>query len=569
MTRFVLHRVLLFAVVGMVGYGMSRPPEQESIWLWCIWLACIPAGYLAFAEIPLRLQVNSVQRSLQALTVIMGLGFGMLSLELLRQQVVWSQYLADSVAVNAETGETSSNVRHVMAANRVHRGSMRDRDGTIIVDSVVAPDGRTARTYPVEIPAAFAPIVGFVNPRYGVSGIEATYADYLSGSRNPLGQVFRMFRDDAVRGDDVVLTIDAGLQQAVYQYLGNRVGSVVVLNPRTGAVLAMASTPSFDPRTLTPDINADRSADQTRLDAAWQRLLQSDANQPLLNRALQGRYPPGSTFKIVTAAAALEHAGIAQPDDITCPETFQSEPGAPPVVNAVPNLAAQTGNPASMRSIVAFSCNTAFAQYALRLGTSRFVASAERFGFVTPQKQRAALTVTDLQTVSSLLYVDEGFLDKPAAIADTGFGQGQLLVTPLQMALVAATVANDGVLMQPYLVERVVNQQNAALYSHITRPVRRAVSSLNAVRLRDAMRYAVTDGFGTAAQYQNSISVAGKSGTAENPTGVPHAWFIAYAPADNPRYAVAVMLEYGGEGSTAGATLAGQVLAAAAQTIDP
>jgi peptidoglycan glycosyltransferase len=219
--------------------------------------------------------------------------------------------------------------------------------------------------------------------------------------------------------------------------------------------------------------------------------------------------------------------------------------------------------------VVAFSCNTSFAQYALRLGTSRFVASAERFGFVTPQKQRTAVTLTDLQTVNSLLYVDADFLERPAAMADTGFGQGQLLFTPLQMALVAATVANDGVLMQPYLVERVVNQQNAALYSHITRPIRRAVSSLNAVRLRDAMRYAVTDGFGTAAQYPNSISVAGKSGTAENPTGVPHAWFIAYAPAENPLYAVAVMLEYGGEGSVAGATLAGQVLAAAAQTIDP
>ena len=569
MTKFILHRIVLFFTAGMLIYGMAQPPERESTWLWCLWLASIPAGYLAFGQIPLRLRVNTIQRSLQALTVIMGLGFGMLSLELLRQQVIWSQYLADAVAVNAESGETSSNVRHVMAANRVHRGSMRDRNGTIVVDTTVGADGRTARSYPVDTPAAFAPIVGFVSPRYGVSGIEATYADYLSGSRNPLGQIFRMFRRDAVRGDDVVLTIDAQLQQAVYAFLGNRVGSVVVLNPRSGAILAMASAPSYDPRDMTPELGADPVADQVRLDAAWQRMLQSDANEPLLNRAIQGRYPPGSTFKIVTAAAALEHAGIAQPDDITCPETFQSEPGAPPVVNAIPNLNAMTGNPASLRSVVAFSCNTAFAQYALRLGATRLVSSAERFGFVTPEKQNAAVTLSDLQTLSSLLYVDDGFLAIPAAIADTGFGQGQLLVTPLQMALVAATIANDGVLMQPYLVERVVNQQNAALYSHITRPIRRAVSSLNAIRIRDSMRYAVTDGFGTAAQNQGVITVAGKSGTAENPTGIPHAWFIAYAPAENPRYAVAVMLEYGGEGSNAGATLAGQVLAAAAQTVQP
>ena len=569
MTRFILHRALLFVTVGVLVYGISRPPDQESAWLWCLWLASIPAGYLAFTEIPLRLRVSSVQRSLQALTIIMGIGFGMLSLELLRQQVIWSQDLADAVAVNAESGETSSNVRHVMAANRVHRGSMRDRNGTTVVDTVVGTDGRTARTYPVDIPAAFAPIVGFVNPRYGVSGIEATYADYLSGTRNPIGQLFRMFRPTAVRGDDVVLTIDAQLQQAVYQLLGNRVGSVVVLNPRSGAVLAMASTPSFDPRDLTPNLGAERVADQARLDATWQSLLASDAHEPLLNRAVQGRYPPGSTFKIVTAAAALENAGIAQPDDITCPETFQSEPGAPPVINAVPNLAGMTGSPASLRSVVAFSCNTAFAQYALRLGSTRLVTSAERFGFVTPEKPNGAVLLADLQTLPSLLYVDGDFLEKPAAIADTGFGQGQLLVTPLQMALVAATIANDGVLMQPYLVERVVNQQNAALYSHITRPIRRAVSNLNTIRLRDAMRYAVTNGFGTAAQNQGIISVAGKSGTAENPTGIPHAWFIAYAPADNPVYAVAVMLEYGGEGSNAGAALAGQVLAAAAQTVQP
>ncbi len=569
MTKFILHRMVLFFTAGMLIYGMSQPPERESTWLWCLWLASIPAGYLAFSQIPLRLRVNTIQRSLQALTVIMGLGFGMLSLELLRQQVIWSQYLADAVAVNAESGETSSNVRHVMAANRVHRGSMRDRNGTIIVDTTVGADGRTARSYPVDTPAAFAPIVGFVSPRYGVSGIEATYADYLSGSRNPLGQIFRMFRRDAVRGDDVVLTIDAQLQQAVYAFLGNRVGSVVVLNPRSGAILAMASSPSYDPRDMTPELGADPVADQLRLDAAWQRMLQSDANEPLLNRAIQGRYPPGSTFKIVTAAAVLEHAGIAQPDDITCPETFQSEPGAPPVVNAIPNLNAKTGNPASLRSVVAFSCNTAFAQYALRLGATRLVSSAERFGFVTPEKQNGAVTLSDLQTLSSLLSVDDGFLAIPAAIADTGFGQGQLLVTPLQMALVAATIANDGVLMQPYVVERVVNQQNAALYSHITRPIRRAVSSLNAIRIRDSMRYAVTDGFGTAAQNQGVITVAGKSGTAENPTGIPHAWFIAYAPAENPLYAVAVMLEYGGEGSNAGATLAGQVLAAAAQTVQP
>ncbi len=378
-----------------------------------------------------------------------------------------------------------------------------------------------------------------------------------------------MFNSQASRGDNVQLTIDAQLQERVHALMGDRVGAVVVLDPASGAVLAMVSTPSFDPYLLTVNLDADRQSDQERMNANWQALLAPEANQPLLNRAVQGRYPPGSTFKLVTAAAALDAAGIATPDTITCPETFESEPGAPPVVNAVPRLYERTGDPASFRSVIAFSCNTAFAQYALRLGSTRLVTTAERMGFATPNSQDEAIVMEDLPTNPSLLFVDDNFLERPAALADTGFGQGQLLVTPLQMAMVGALIANDGVLVQPYLVERVLRNSGTVLYRHQTNAVRRVISAANAQRLRDAMQFAVAEGFGKAANAVPGVNVGGKSGTAEYGGDNTHAWFVAIAPAEAPRYAVAVIIEGGGEGSSVGAQLAGQVMLATFETLQP
>ncbi len=565
----ILKRVLIIMVIGLVGYGLTRPPEQESMWLLCVWLAAVPATTAAILDVHIGLRVNDTQRSLQYLTIVLAMGFGMLSLQLLRHQVIWSQYIADAVIVNEETGETSSNVRHLLAAARVYRGSILDRNNQTIVETSVGIDGRTARQYPVDDPAAFTPVVGVVNPRYGLSGLEASYEAYLTGNRNALGQVFRMFNSQASRGDNVQLTIDAQLQERVHALMGDRVGAVVVLDPASGAVLAMVSTPSFDPYLLTVNLDADRQSDQERMNANWQALLAPEANQPLLNRAVQGRYPPGSTFKLVTAAAALDAAGIATPDTITCPETFESEPGAPPVVNAVPRLYERTGDPASFRSVIAFSCNTAFAQYALRLGSTRLVTTAERMGFATPNSQDEAIVMEDLPTNPSLLFVDDNFLERPAALADTGFGQGQLLVTPLQMAMVGALIANDGVLVQPYLVERVLRNSGTVLYRHQTNAVRRVISAANAQRLRDAMQFAVAEGFGKAANAVPGVNVGGKSGTAEYGGDNTHAWFVAIAPAEAPRYAVAVIIEGGGEGSSVGAQLAGQVMLATFETLQP
>lgn len=563
------HKILLWTSVAVLIYGISRPPEQESIWLLCLWVASIPVALLALDQIPLELRINQTQKSLQSLTIIIAIAFGMLSLQLLRGQVIWSKYLEQKTSVNEATGETMSNIRLLGESLTTVRGQMRDRNGRAIVTTAIGTNGYTARTYPVDDPSAFAAVVGMFSHRYGVSGLEASYADYLTGNRNVISRFLRMINPQPVQGDDIELTIDVALQQAVARIMADHVGAAVVLNPRTGAVLAMVSMPTYNPADITMDVTQERTSDQARIDANWQRLIADNNNQPLLNRAVQGRYPPGSTFKLVTAASALESAGIARPDDITCPETLDVEPGAPPVVNAVPNLANRTGNPASLRTVIAFSCNTAFAQYALRLGESRLLKTAEQFGLTTPDNPQKGVVMTDLPTLTSLAYVNPDFLDRLPGLADTGYGQGELLVTPLQMAMVGATIGNDGVLMQPYLVERVTRANGSVLYQHRAFAVRRTIATRTAATLRDAMRFAVTDGFGKAAQAVDGVAVGGKSGTAEYDGVHTHAWFVALAPIENPRFAVAVVIEAGGEGSGIGAATAGQILRAAFETVQP
>jgi peptidoglycan glycosyltransferase len=370
-------------------------------------------------------------------------------------------------------------------------------------------------------------------------------------------------------GDDLHLTIDARLQAESMRLLGERgSGSVVVLDPKTGAVLAMASNPSFDASRLAFNPAADQEQENARIDAYWTAINGEGAGQPLINRPTQGRYAPGSTFKTVTAVGALEHPNEGQPDDIRCFNNFDTgEAGAPPVVNAVENLASQTGDPSNLERVYAYSCNTAFAQYALRLGPDLLAQTAAEFDIFEPKD--APVTYggfTDLPTEASTIYKDFGFLSNRAALADTGFGQGQLQVTPLQMAMVAAAIANDGWMMQPYLVEKITRPDGSLVVQRGPRAIRRAVSSPIAAQMRKNMRAGVEYGFGKSAQ-QVDLSIAlvgGKSGTAEHGQGAtPHAWFIAIAPVENPRYAVAVMVENGGEGSSVGARLAGDVLKAA------
>ncbi len=561
------------AAIALLIYGMIQPVEEDTRWLLAVWLAAPLMWICAWSVLPAR--QRGVQRSVQNIGLVVLIGFLLLSLQLLRQQFVYAEKISNLIYVDDQTGQTTSNVRRVFEALRRQRGRMFDQSGALLVDTKIVEGNFAVRTYPYTEqynPASFSNIVGFFSHRYLESGLEASYGPYLNGQRDTLNGL----RDDMLGrqrvGDDLHLTIDAQLQAAAYDALAGRVGSAVVLDSKTGAVLAMVSSPGFDPRALAFDPSADRQAQNESIENYWIALTSDGSNQPLLNRPTQSRYPPGSVFKTVTAVSALEHAREARPNEIDCPNQRETENGAPPVVNAVDNLFEQTGNPSDLEHVYAFSCNTAFAEYAMRLGPDLLMQTAQKFDIFAPTLAPAPYAeFTDLPTSASLMYVEAGFLNSRAALADTGFGQGQLLITPLQMAMVAATVANNGVMMQPYLVEKITRPDTSIVAARSPRSIRRVMSEQTASEIQKDMRAAVTYGFGKSANTVPNAGIGGKSGTAEYPCPTPdapgrictHAWFIAIGSVQDKQVAVAVMVEGGGEGSSVGASLAGQVLAAA------
>ena len=463
---------------------------------------------------------------------------------------------------------------------KVRRGAIVDRNGVQLAGSEATPDGYAHRTYPIAQNAdvrAFSNILGVSSSRFGNYGLEATWNSWLTGEE---GQPLRSLQDDVFNrphtGNNIQLTIDARLQQAVWEIMNNRgggkPGSAVVLDPRSGAVLAMVSVPGYDPQGLTFNPFAESwEADNARVAAYWDEINADSAQKPLINRPLQGRYAPGSTFKTVTAAATLMNPDVAK-SSITCPDEYSPDPNAPPVINAVPNLASLTGNPSTLGKVFAYSCNTAFAQLGVRLGADRLSAVAERFHFYPPRvAPDYSPDFTDLPTDVSLLALRGDFLSRDVAVADTAYGQGQILATPFQMAMVAATVANNGIMPQAYLVERVTDADGGVAYQHSGRPALlgeadRVLPENVAAEMRKQMLQGVTEGFGKAAAVPGQ-TVGGKSGSAQaglnDPNEIVHAWFIAIAPVEQPRYAVAVMIENGRDGAGVGAATTGDILRAA------
>jgi peptidoglycan glycosyltransferase len=362
-----------------------------------------------------------------------------------------------------------------------------------------------------------------------------------------------------VQPADVYLTLDLGLQQVAEEALGDRPGAVVLLDPQTGAILALASYPRFDPNQLVlPEVASQEEVAQVQ--AAWQALI-SQPESPLLNRATQGRYPPGSVIKTLTAAAALDSGVFPGPEaQVTCPNRLNTEAGAPPVVNAVENLARRTGDPSDLRRVYAWSCNTAFAQIGLSLGPERFGEYALRFGLGFADTP-AAPALRDIPAEAGTIANDPAFLQRPVALADTAFGQGQALVTPLDMAQMVALVANHGVMMRPYLVQE-VRAGDQARFSARPEALGQVIRAEAAAQLRDIMRSSVEFGYAQPVALPG-VAIGAKTGTAEVPGGPPHSWFVAIAPLEQPRFAIAVIVEHGGEGSRNALPVARQVLAAA------
>jgi peptidoglycan glycosyltransferase len=417
------------------------------------------------------------------------------------------------------------NPRRVEAERRMQRGYILDRHGATLAWSEVAADGYVERRYAGDW---LAHVVGYYSLRHGVGGIEATFDEQLRGEAGRTA--WEIWRDDVLHrsriGEKVHLTLDTNLQRAASEALGEHMGAVVLLDVQTGGVLALVSHPTFDPN---------------RLDEEWDALREAPG-QPLFNRATQGLYPPGTILNPVVMAAALEE-GLTAPDEVfhKCGCTH---------VDGVTAQCADHPSPLALDLLhtAAYDCNAAFAQLSLRLGNDRLTDYAKRFGL-----DRAP----ELEIPTEAGNLARGLSLSPETLDLTGFGQGEMLVSPLQMALVAATVANDG--QMPRLT----------LLSNQIEPAQPVVSPETARLVRQAMTLAATEGLADQAILPG-MTVAGTMSTADGgDKRIPHAWFVGFAPAgpsEMPRFSIAVVVEHGGRGNRAAVPIAAQLLALALDT---
>lgn len=471
----------------------------------------------------------ALSRRLVYLTVAFSLLTGGLLANLTWVQVINATNLQNNPA----------NSRSLAQEMRVARGTIVTSDDVVLAESVLDDEGVYRRQYPQ---GAFAShLVGYYSYEFGRSGIEQAANDALTGSR-----VFSSWSDvvdDAagvpVRGNDVVLTIDADVQRAAEAALEGQTGAVVVLNPQTGAVLAEASTPDYNP--------ADVDADWDNLSAA--------TNAPLLDRARQALLAPGSTFKAVTLTGAYAH-GTATPES-TYAAPASIEIGGAPVTNFEESSYATV----DLKTATAKSINTVFGQLSVELGSTALVAQAKQFGFNRD-------IPFELPIKRSLMPDPDEMTEWETAWAGVGQPVGEHASAPgpqattFQMALVAAGIANRGELMQPYLIDRVVARNSSVSAVGATSPIKwlSVCDRETAQLVTDAMVEVVNTGSGGRAKI-SGIKVAGKTGTAEVGEGKPtNAWFIAFAPADNPTVAMAIMLEGGGLGGRIAAPAARPVL---------
>jgi len=383
------------------------------------------------------------------------------------------------------------------------------------------------RTYPGE--ELYSHVTGYYSVVFGATGMERKVGDLLSGTADQLfyRRLSDLFTGGEPQGATVELTLDDRAQRAAWNALGNQRGAVVALNPRTGEILAMVSKPAFD-----PDVLASHDADA--LSKARQKLL-DDPARPLDNRAVAGRlYPPGSVFKLVTAAAALS-SGRYTPEGLV---PGPAELDLPQTNVTLPNNNRRPCGPndqVTLTDALRISCNTAFGAIGLELGDAALREQSERFGF--GRALSVPLDVTPSTFPAS---------PSPPQIAQSAIGQFDVRVSPLQMAMVSAGIAHDGIVMQPNLV-RVVRSADLGVVSRpASTELGRAVDPQVAEQLTAMMEAVVTDGTGRLARIPG-VRVAGKTGTAEQgPGSSPHAWFTAFAPADDPKVAVAVVVEDGG-----------------------
>ncbi|HKF00070.1 MAG TPA: penicillin-binding transpeptidase domain-containing protein [Actinomycetes bacterium] len=449
-----------------------------------------------------------------------------LFLLLMGNLVYWQVVRADQLSNDPR------NTRTIIKEYSIQRGRMiahgADGKDVVVAESVPTDDAlKYLRKYPQGRRYGF--VTGYYSLVFGRSLAEAVFNQFL------IGQAPEQFAQNLVQlvsaedkpGGNLVLTIDPKVQAAAEDALGDNKGAVVAMEPASGAVLALTSFPRYDPNALS-------THDTDKMRSAWKQL-NEDEDKPLLSRATAELYPPGSTFKLVTAAAALQDgmtpdSGIENSVSYTPPQTRV------PIRNFGGEACLGNKQPITLAEALEVSCNTAFARLGNDLGTGKFVGMAEKFGLnAEPPYQLPAAT--------SLIPTR---LDPPA-LAQSAIGQRDVRVTPLQMVTVTATIANDGRRMAPFVVSKVLADDGSLVKSFKPKEVEEVLSAEQAGQMRSMMERVVAQGTGTAAQI-NGATVGGKTGTAQHRRGAnPHAWFTGYAFNGDRSIAVAVIVESGGD----------------------
>ncbi|WP_242479112.1 peptidoglycan D,D-transpeptidase FtsI family protein [Lamprobacter modestohalophilus] len=434
--------------------------------------------------------------------------------------------------------------RQFNPAHWIQRGRILDQRGQVLAESRNR-GGAAERVYPFG--SVFAHAIGYADPRFGLSGVESMANPALNGSTldslGDWGELGRQLltQSKRPRGQDLVTTLDAGLQQAAVEQIASAKGigrgAVVLMRPADGAVLVMASVPGFDPNQLHPTL-----------------FRGGDPATPLLNRATQGQYPPGSVFKVILAAQALENGFRGRLDNPANGYTTSSR--YRPIRDHEYYEAQRSGRAwaghgvLDLTTALAKSSNVFFAQLGVLGGHRALAKTGERFlfnrsiAFVGGPSGTVHLQAAQLEPIPER--------DR-YGLAQAAIGQGRVTTTPGYMALVAAAIANDGVAMRPRLLRDTAPEV-----------LGRFMSADTARRLRVMLRRAVTDGTGQGIETAG-LEIAGKTGTAENPQGASHSWFIGFAPASAPRLAFVVLVEHGGYGSTVAAPIARDLLLKAAE----
>ena len=431
------------------------------------------------------------------------------------------------------------NRRELLEQAKIKRGKITAKDGSVLARSVKAQGDTYRRIYPSNI---FSHEVGYSFTNLGQTGLERSRNDVLTGQvSGEVDTLINQISGKKKAGDDLVTNLDPAAQKVALQQLAGRKGSVVAMEPATGKVRVMASVPGFDQNQVPNHF----------------KQLNKDKNAPLLNRSTQAGYPPGSTFKVVTAAAALD-TGQFTPDSTINGDSGKKISGVP-----LANDGGQDFGDITLTDALTHSVNTVFGQLGEKLGKSTMATYMERFGFY----RKPPLDYPNDQKRASGEYSSKGRLLSPTSgsidVGRMAIGQDKLNVTPLQMAEVAATVANHGVRVKPRLTQKWVDPDGRTVSTIQPQTAARVMKRSTADELTAMMSKVVQEGTGTAGALQG-IDVAGKTGTAEIDVNnnITQPWFIAFAPIKNPRVAIAVTVErsQGGFGGTVAAPIAKAVM---------